>query len=298
MMSPNGLHFSMLMQMARRGGHKSGRRIEPDKIDGYIQALRDNAAAEEKSKRTPPTRKEQTSWIPKWTPKVKAGGSLSAEKSEAPVNADNPPGRMSHKCGADRFLSQEEAGTNAITRAHELEQELTDDIPNVGTTEQIPAKVSWSAGGGEEPSSTITNGRMNSWHWDKCALPLDFKMFDFTDLEENTRLLCYMNDAWMYRDEEPPQMLDQSISTISHQEHIDDWWADVEPEMNEKLVPLVKEMMESGYSEKVPLEDLCILTLQHLIDGGSADQAKMATGAMNSLKRKHRIEPGASTYPL
>ena len=65
MMSPNGLHFSTLMQMARRGGHKSGRRIEPGKIDGYIQALRDNAAAEEKIKKTPPpVRKDQSLWIP------------------------------------------------------------------------------------------------------------------------------------------------------------------------------------------------------------------------------------------
>ena len=171
MMSPNGLHFSMLMQMARRGGHKSGRRIEPDKIDGYIQALRDNAASEEKSKRTPPTRKEQASWTPKWTPKVKAGGNVSAGKSEAQANVDNPSGWMSRKCGAGRFLSQEEAGTNAITRAHELEQELTDDSYNDGIAKQIPANVSWSAGGGEEPSSTITNGRTNSWHWDKCAMP-------------------------------------------------------------------------------------------------------------------------------
>ena len=58
MMSPNGLHYSMMMQMARRGGRKSGRRIEPGKIDGYIQAFRDNAAAESKVKKQPSPRKE------------------------------------------------------------------------------------------------------------------------------------------------------------------------------------------------------------------------------------------------
>ena len=59
MMSPYGLHYySMLMQMARRGGRKSGRRIDPGKIDGYIQASRDNAAADEKAKKAPPIKKD------------------------------------------------------------------------------------------------------------------------------------------------------------------------------------------------------------------------------------------------
>ena len=69
MMIPDGLRYSTLMQMVRRGGRKSCRIIEPEKTDGYIQALRDNAAAEEKAKKQPPAKSE----YPVWAPGKKAG---------------------------------------------------------------------------------------------------------------------------------------------------------------------------------------------------------------------------------
>ena len=54
MMSNKGLHYSILVQMARRGGHKASRRIEPGENDGYIQSLRHQAIVEENSKKQAP----------------------------------------------------------------------------------------------------------------------------------------------------------------------------------------------------------------------------------------------------
>ena len=59
LMSTKGHHYSMLMQMARRGGRKASRRIEQGEIDGYIQALRGSALEEEKSKKQPPIKRER-----------------------------------------------------------------------------------------------------------------------------------------------------------------------------------------------------------------------------------------------
>ena len=77
LMSTKGLHYSILMQMARRGGLRSSRRIEHEKIDRYIQALRDSASEEEKAKKVPPPKWEQSAWVPKkkQNSEVKAGGS-------------------------------------------------------------------------------------------------------------------------------------------------------------------------------------------------------------------------------
>ena len=42
------------MQLARRGGHRSGRKIRPEQVDGYLQAIRDSMMQEESGKRKPP----------------------------------------------------------------------------------------------------------------------------------------------------------------------------------------------------------------------------------------------------
>ena len=42
------------MQLDRRGGHRSGRRIRPGEVDGYIQAIMDSTIQDEVSKRRPP----------------------------------------------------------------------------------------------------------------------------------------------------------------------------------------------------------------------------------------------------
>ena len=54
MMSVNGLRGSILMQLARRGGHKSSQKLKPGKVDRYLQAVRDGMLRGELSKRKPP----------------------------------------------------------------------------------------------------------------------------------------------------------------------------------------------------------------------------------------------------
>ena len=46
MMSTFGLHGSILMQLERRGGHRSGRKIRPGEAGGYLQAIRDSMMQE------------------------------------------------------------------------------------------------------------------------------------------------------------------------------------------------------------------------------------------------------------
>ena len=40
-MKANGIHWSVLMQLARRGGLSGHPIIDPEKVDGYIQAIRE-----------------------------------------------------------------------------------------------------------------------------------------------------------------------------------------------------------------------------------------------------------------
>ena len=281
MMSPNGLHYSMLMQMARRGGHKSGRRIEPEKIDGHIQALRDNAAAESKAKRQPSPKKEYAVWVPK----AKAVGNESSGKIDTMLTVEADPGWMAHKTGLEKNFPLVDAERNAVSRANGLAQEIANEavIANANT---LPRKVQWSAGRlGALPSEQLTK-RIKSWHWDKCALPLDFRTFDFADLEDGTRALFHMKDDWMYQDETPPILMEQTESTIQQRIIIDDWWAVYLPELDGTLVPLVKEMMCSGFTDLISMEELYSQILQQLIDGGSAEQVSRSVISMEKLKQR------------
>ena len=49
-----GMHGSIMMQLARLGGHRSGRRIRPEEVDGYMQATKDIMIQDEVIKRKPP----------------------------------------------------------------------------------------------------------------------------------------------------------------------------------------------------------------------------------------------------
>ena len=73
-------------------------------------------------------------------------------------------------------------------------------------------------------------------------MPLDFKMFDFEDLEDGARALFHMKGEWMYRGESTPIVTDHSESTIPHRMIIDEWWSAFRPEMNGGIAPLVKEI--------------------------------------------------------
>ena len=53
LMSSYGLRGSILMQLARRGGRRSGRKIRPEEVDGRLQAIRDSMSKEELGKKKP-----------------------------------------------------------------------------------------------------------------------------------------------------------------------------------------------------------------------------------------------------
>ena len=139
--------------------------------------------------------------------------------------------------------------------------------------------------------------RTKSLHWGKCALPLGFAMFDFTDLEDNTRQLFHMKDDWMYQDEVSPRMTDPSESSTHHKTMIDEWWAGYLPEISEKLSHFAKEMMRSGYSESILLVDLCEQTLQYLVDGASSEQTTLSSIALDKLESRASDRAGNVNVP-
>lgn len=69
-MSVNGLRGTILTQLARRGGHRSSRRIKPEEEDGYLQAIRGGMLEDEVLKKKNPTGKETDEGKKVWGPKL------------------------------------------------------------------------------------------------------------------------------------------------------------------------------------------------------------------------------------
>ena len=61
-MSVRGLHGSILMQLARRGGHRGGRKLKPEEIDGYNHAIRDSMTLVDVGEKDPQRRGDQGSF--------------------------------------------------------------------------------------------------------------------------------------------------------------------------------------------------------------------------------------------
>ena len=302
MMSTKGLHYSILMQLARRGGLKASRRIEPEKIDGYIQALRGQDVIDENSKKVPPVSvPKNPASVPKsnhpiWIPKKKAGGSDTMRNPPVNDGADVVPAWMARKYGSGRFLTGEDALENAVSRAQELATELTVVPPTQTADEPQVKRAQWSAGRELPPvNDEVGGGRIKSWHWGKCALPLDFRMIDFTDLEDNARKLFYMQDDWLYQDEVLPEIADSRESSICNRKAIEEWWKSYKPQLNEKLIPCIKDLMDSIYTDEMPMGELFAQELQQMIDGGSVEQKTWAIASLEESKLRMADRAGNTT---
>ena len=133
-----GLHWLILAQLARRGGHVSRSRIEPDAVDGYIQALRESNA-----------KYDSGAGKGMWQPK----GINSAAGETRRVNpaVGMPPGE---------FL---EVDLTALER--ELEEALYANDEWI--FEEHKATVDWK----KADSLTRSQREVQDW-WDACALPV------------------------------------------------------------------------------------------------------------------------------
>ena len=91
MMSTFGLNGSILMQMARRGGHRSGRKIRPGGVDGYLQAIRGSMMQEGGGKKKPAAApKKPLPFIP---PPMEVG-SIVAEIPGNAIDTQKSPSRV------------------------------------------------------------------------------------------------------------------------------------------------------------------------------------------------------------
>ena len=296
LMSVNGLHGSILMQLARRGGHKSCRRIKPEQVDGYLQAIRDGMLKEELSNRKPNAIIESKEDKRVWKPKRAAG-------------AFNPSGEQkweedvsTYAFGSGKRLPHEEALTNAQIRATQLQSELDmgTSFSDAPSSSRIDGKtrgkgVSFNKNDAVTTVNPMAGGmnrvkpcedQSHSWHWDKEVLPLDFAMLDFSDMEEGTRKLYHMKDDWLYLDEITPVIEGVSSALTDREKEVDEWWAEYTPKVAERITPFIKNVLRREKNTSMPFKEVYLSALDHLAEGGSIQEQQLALLALEGEKRR------------
>ena len=137
-MKLQGLHWLILAQLARRGGHVSRTRIPPEGVDGYIQALREASA-----------KTDYGSGKMKWQPKSEHTASGECRKINPAIG--DPP---------SEFVEID------LT---EMEQELESVLyaTDAWVLSSPDAKIDWSKVTGLTPEQVETQ----DW-WDASGLPV------------------------------------------------------------------------------------------------------------------------------
>ena len=92
MVSTFGLHGSVLMQLARRGCQRSGRKIRPGEAEGRLQAIRDSMAQGEMSKKPVASPKKH----PPVTPHQKEVGFTAVGPTVSTSQTQHLPSRVAH----------------------------------------------------------------------------------------------------------------------------------------------------------------------------------------------------------
>ena len=303
------------------GGHRSGRKLKPEEIDGYAQSIRDSMMIGDAGKKllpvvtvkAPPAvtkadmkevrmaeptgetdKKGKAQWKVTdatklvWKPKARASGGGSVGSS--PTKLDQG---IAHKFGSERGVSSVEAAKRASERAQIMQSEVggTENGTLAGKSDpksELPIGdfLKNPTEGLLSYGQEIHVGRNGSNLWGKSVLPLDFNMADFSDLEEPTRKLYQLNDEWIYQDDVNPVLVSSPISLRPREEQVQQWRNAYHPEMADRIVPFVRNAMASNLDPLIGLDEAYIMALDHLAEGGARIDQVCAKTALEVFKTK------------
>ena len=119
-----------------------------------------------------------------------------------------------------------------------------------------------------------------------CVLPLFFKLFDFSDMEEPMRKLPNTQDDWAFRDEANPLHISGTALPSPRAIDIDTWRGDVTPHVNGRLVPRINDIMGSAFSADRVWVEMYEGALHHVIEGGSAGVKELDTLDLGDIRRR------------
>lgn len=309
------------MQLARRGGHRSGRKLKPEEVDGYIQAIRDSMMICDTGKKIPPAvvvkappptpkastkevkmanlpgevdkkdkrpikNADSTKWI--WKPKARASGDRIVDSLPSLLDQG-----IVHKFGSEKRCSSTEAARLAIERAKvtqaevgSSESELTAGGEDSHLDLALVDFLKNAAEGILSRDKELLPNRRGSVLWDKSVLPLDFSMTDFSDLEEQTRRLYQLDDEWAYQDDANPILESSPVNLRPREEQVQQWWGAYQPEMADRIIPFVRNAMANNPDPLIGLDEACIMALDHLSEGGARIDQVCAKTALEVFKTK------------
>ena len=126
--------------------------------------------------------------------------------------------------------------------------------------------------------------------WRDTVLPGDFSTFNFTQVEEDARLLTCIGDSWVQeRGSTPTHVLCDTVSTVL-QDLIDGWLHDHHPTLSTVIAASIRMTMLEGQSLNVDsdvalFESIFKRALIGLVDNGSRQDGQLARSELLALEK-------------
>ena len=299
----------MQMQLARRGGHLGGNKIQPKDVDGHIQALRRQMIAIDVEPPRPPF------WRKK---KDKAGGAHKdpvfgslVPHSEGASLGEVPSGLISNVPIAQSPILDGKDELPVSAPVIQNDQPVTggDKRITIFATDtqdfQRDHRPKWAKHvkpwdtvycAGDQPLDQTM-----MVPWPTGTLPGDLHHINLTPMEEGVRRSAFTNEEWKtdYVDE-PLYSIGITTNDELAEHMVDSWWKSEDPAINTGLIPYVEEYMKSGAtSDHIHLGEAYVEALKRLGQDGSVANCQMANAAqIMRMGRKPKVAGSARQQHL
>ena len=231
-----GLHPLIRMHLARRGGHKSEKKILPADVDGVVQGLRAALAEQDKQ------------YVP-----------ATAIIDPVPVKTVRPKVKTKSKA----------SGVNRVTSVYQprVIHDSPSVIPSPGvgpvyTGERVPSSVN----NFNKPSMGASISEVTRAVVPPCpplikpvpltqfsdlrdTIPRDLLQVNTTTVEEPVRKLLYPNDQWTSQEITSNAQFPAEPTIAPQMSHLDQWCARPKVPLPPEILPIIKHRMMSSMPE-------------------------------------------------
>ena len=277
-----GLHPLIRMHLARRGGHKSEKKILPADVDGVAVSLRAALAEQDKQYvpqtvvvESPPTKNIR----PKGKGKSKASG----------VNRVNL-----------RYQPRDTAASPTVTQpGTKCSSVISEEAPPF-TKDQTTLKMGVPqpliAASAIVTASPLTQSSPSRQYQDlRDTIPRDLLQVNTTPIEEPVRKLLYPNDRWTTREIVSNVQFPVEPTIDQQMSHVDQWCTRSRAPLPPEILPVIKHRMMSSMPElstDCPNDEWMYKTLgEALVFLSKTGSKKDAQRALAALAVLHDTQP-------
>ena len=299
----------MQMQLARRSGHLDGKKIRPKNVDGHVQTLRLQLLSKDLDIPQPRwrRRKDKAGGDVIWEPGViqpvanqttsqesiqesDSGHTVTSKQENLLDGSTQPtvliPDQPAIPCleAPGAFEPTATEGSKALRFASDT---LGGEKPRYPkwTFPNKPCDAVYRAGDGGVDSTDKIDAKPQ---WAAGVPPPDMQEFNFTQMEDGTRKLAAVDEAWKASYVHDPFFEMEMLPKYESELHVvDAWWTSEMPSVSPGVAPFIQEYMKQHEGDTTDLGILFQSALGKLRQEGMTTAGQMASASLIMWGQRH-----------